>query len=77
MVPKAVVQLCIVHRVRHSLNYVPCKRRKEVAADLRRVYQSATVEEAELRLGELEAPPRATCACAEGAHSTRGRSTPL
>ena len=26
--PKAVVQLCIVHMVRHSLNYVSWKRRK-------------------------------------------------
>jgi putative transposase len=52
--PKAVVQLCIVHMVRHSLNYVSWKRRKEVAADLRRIYQSATAEEAELRLGEFE-----------------------
>jgi hypothetical protein len=53
--PKAVVQLCIVHMVRHSLNYVSWKRRKEVAADLRHIYQAATVEEAELRLGEFEA----------------------
>ena len=53
--PKAVVQLCIVHMVRHSLNYVPWKRRKEVAADLRRIYEAATVADAELRLGEFEA----------------------
>jgi putative transposase len=53
--PKAVVQLCIVHMVRHSLNYVSWKRRKEVAADLRRIYTAATVEEAELMLGEFEA----------------------
>ena len=53
--PKAVVQLCIVHMVRHSLNYVSWKRRKEVAADLRHIYQAATAEEAELRLGEFEA----------------------
>ena len=33
--PKTVVQLCIVHMVRHSLNYVSWKRRKEVATDLR------------------------------------------
>ncbi len=52
--PKAVVQLCIVHMVRHSLNYVSWKRRKEVAADLRRIYTAATVEEAELMLGEFE-----------------------
>ncbi len=53
--PKTVVQLCIVHLVRHSLNYVSWKRRKEVAADLRHIYQAATAQEAEQRLGELEA----------------------
>ena len=41
--------------VRHSLNYVSWKRRPEVAADLRHIYQAATAEEAELRLGEFEA----------------------
>lgn len=53
--PKAAVQLCIVHMVRHSLNYVSWKRRPEVAADLKRIYQSATADEAEQRLGEFEA----------------------
>jgi putative transposase len=52
--PQVTVQLCIVHMVRHSLNYVSWKRRPEVAADLRLIYQSATAEEAELRLGEFE-----------------------
>lgn len=42
--PKAVVQLCIVYMVRHSLNSVSWKRRKEVAADLRRIYTAATAE---------------------------------
>ncbi len=31
--PKTTVQLCIVHMVRNSLNYVSWKRRAEVAAD--------------------------------------------
>lgn len=53
--PKTTVQLCIVHMVRNSLNYVSWKRRAEVAADLRRIYTAATVDEAELRLGEFEA----------------------
>ncbi len=53
--PRTVVQLCIVHMVRHSLNYVSWKRRKEVAADLRRIYTATTAEEAELMLGEFEA----------------------
>jgi putative transposase len=34
--PHTEVQLCIVHLVRASLNYVPWKHRKLVAADLRR-----------------------------------------
>ena len=53
--PRAAVQLCIVHMVRHSLNYVSWKRRPEVAADLKRIYESATADEAEQRLGEFEA----------------------
>ncbi len=37
--PKAQVQLCIVHLVRASLNYVSWKQRKTVA-DLRKIYTS-------------------------------------
>src|SRR4030095_2281193 len=43
--PKAAVQLCIVHLVRNSLNFVPWKLQKEVAADLKRVYSAVTVDE--------------------------------
>ncbi|BCA64695.1 IS256 family transposase [Fluviibacter phosphoraccumulans] len=53
--PKTTVQLCIVHMVRHSLNYVSWKKRPEVAADLKRIYTAATADEAEQRLGEFEA----------------------
>ena len=52
--PKTQVQLCIVHMVRNSLNYVNWKERKAVAADLRMVYHAATVEEAEQRLRDFE-----------------------
>ncbi len=52
--PKTAVQLCLVHLVRHSLNYVSWKRRDQVAADLKRIYQSATAEEGETRLSEFE-----------------------
>src|SRR5881392_4468476 len=48
--PRTEVQLCIVHLVRASLNYVSWKRRKEVAIDLRKIYQAATEAEANLRL---------------------------
>jgi putative transposase len=52
--PKTAVQLCIVHLVRYSLNYISWKLRKEVALDLRTIYAAATVEEAEQRLDEFE-----------------------
>ncbi len=52
--PKTTVQLCLVHMVRYSLNYVGWKLRKVVAADLKRIYQSATAEQAEIRLTEFE-----------------------
>lgn len=52
--PKAAVQLCIVHLVRNSLNYVSYKMRQAVADDLKRIYQSATVLEAEQKLAEFE-----------------------
>ena len=48
--PKTAVQLCIVHMVRYSLNYVSWKLRKAVAADLRVIYSAATVAEAEAQL---------------------------
>jgi putative transposase len=51
--PQTVVQLCIVHLVRHSLNYVNWKERKEVARHLKTIYTSATDVEAEQRLAEF------------------------
>jgi len=44
--PQTQIQLCIVHLVRHSLKYVSWKDYKPVTADLKRIYQSATEEEA-------------------------------
>ncbi len=52
--PHAIVQLCIVHMVRNSLNYVGWNKRKEVAADLRLVYSAATIDEAEHALADFE-----------------------
>jgi putative transposase len=53
--PKTTVQLCIVHLVRHSLNYVGWKERREVAMDLKTIYTSATDTEAEQKLAEFSA----------------------
>ena len=52
--PHAIVQLCIVHMVRNSLNYVGWNKCKEVAADLRLVYSAATIDEAEQALADFE-----------------------
>lgn len=44
--PHAQIQLCIVHMIRNSLNYVPWKDRKQVAADLKSVYTACNENEA-------------------------------
>jgi len=51
--PLAQVQLCIVHLVRASLNYVNWKERKQVAADLKPIYRAATAMEAEMNLDQF------------------------
>ena len=48
--PNAKIQLCIVHMVRNSLKFVPWKDYKAVTADLKRIYQSMTEQEANLEL---------------------------
>ena len=53
--PKALVQLCIVHLVRASMNYVTWQDRKKVAADLKPIYKAATADEAERQRNEFEA----------------------
>jgi len=44
--PETTVQTCIVHLVRHSLNFCSWKDRKAVAAKLRDVYSAETAEAA-------------------------------
>jgi len=53
--PETRVQLCIVHVVRASLNYVNGKERKQVAADLKAIYRAPTEREAERQLTAFEA----------------------
>lgn len=52
--PRTQVQLCLVHMVRNSLKYVSWKQRKEVAADLKAIYQAPTDEQAEMNLTAFE-----------------------
>lgn len=52
--PKTEVQLCIVHQVRNSLQYVASKDQKAFLKDLKAVYRAATKDLAEQRLDELD-----------------------
>ena len=51
--PHSSVQLCIVHLVRAALRYVSTEDSKLVARDLKKIYQAATVLEAEVALEEF------------------------
>ena len=53
--PYTTIQTCIVHLVRHSLNFCGWKNRKIVAKDLKRIYQATDDVEAEKALADLEA----------------------
>ena len=48
--PDTQIQLCIVHLIRNSVKYVNWKDRKQVCADLKTIYTSATEQQAELAL---------------------------
>ena len=52
--PASIFQTCVVHQVRHSLNYVPYTDKKSVALDLKKIYCASTVELASDYLDEFE-----------------------
>ena len=52
--PETQIQLCIVHMVRNSLKFVPWKDYKAITADLKRIYQSVTEDEALMALDQFE-----------------------
>ena len=52
--PKTQVQRCIIHQIRSSLKYVSWKDHKAFLADLKKVYQAATREEADANLLRLD-----------------------
>lgn len=51
--PQSKVQLCIVHLVRAALRYVSSEDSQEVVRDLKKIYQAATVVEAEDALDDF------------------------
>ncbi|SEA34300.1 Transposase, Mutator family [Desulfuromusa kysingii] len=48
--PETQVQLCMLHMVRHCLNYVLWKQCKDVATDLKSICSAVNLEEAEYHL---------------------------
>lgn len=52
--PQAVLQTCIVHLIRNSLDYASWKDRKAVAAALRPIYTTPSAEVAEATLTAFE-----------------------
>lgn len=53
--PQTEIQTCVVHQIRNSLKYVASKDQKAFMADLKPVYKADTLEQAELRMDDLEA----------------------
>jgi putative transposase len=55
--PQAQIQTCVVHLMRHSLDYCSWKDRKPVAAELKGIYRAPSAEAAEQALSVFEAGP--------------------
>lgn len=53
--PQTEIQTCVVHQIRNSLKYVASKDQKAFMADLKPIYKADTLEQAELRMDDLEA----------------------
>jgi len=51
---RAIVQRCIVHKIRNSVRYASDKERKKMCADLRHVYTAAHRDQAQLALEQFE-----------------------
>lgn len=52
--PQTEHQLCIVHQIRSSLQYVSYKDRKDLASDLKLIYQAINEEEALVALADFD-----------------------
>ena len=55
--PEALVQTCIVHLIRYSMQFASWKERKAVAAGLKPIYGAETADAAAVRLDEFNASP--------------------
>ena len=52
--PETIFQTCVVHLVRHSLNYVPYTDKKDVALCLKKIYTADTEDMASEYLNDFE-----------------------
>jgi putative transposase len=55
--PQTVVQTCIVHLIRHSLDFVSWKDTKPAVAALRAIYRARNAEEGLEALEDFDAGP--------------------
>jgi putative transposase len=55
--PDTVVQTCIVHLIRYSMQFASWKERKAIAATLKPIYKADSAELAKQRLEEFDAGP--------------------
>ncbi|RRC19819.1 IS256 family transposase, partial [Escherichia coli] len=55
--PDAIVQTCIVHLLRNSMDFVSWKDRKNLASALKEIYRPPSAEAAEQALSAFEAGP--------------------
>jgi putative transposase len=55
--PDTVVQTCIVHLIRYSMQFASWKERKAIAATLKPIYKADSAELAKQRLEDFEASP--------------------
>lgn len=53
--PEAITQLCVVHQIRNSCEYVVWKERKEFSADLKQIYGAVSKEAARTALDAFTA----------------------
>ena len=52
--PTTEIQLCMVHMVRNSLQYVGSKDKARVALELKKIYSASTIESGEAELAKFE-----------------------
>jgi transposase-like protein len=52
--PSVIIQRCVIHQIRYSMQYVSSKDSKEFMTDLKSIYRATTLEIAEEHLDRLE-----------------------